>query len=173
MGGACAWASDALKMSDRENDCFHWFFRSLIDVRPALRTLLRLMSSARRAVVDAKSDAAGDGSCEEDVDTTTVRRRTSKAKCIIIRARMLGMSIDRMLVDTSRHFGINCPIRMAASNIWRGRSDPRKLTGSHRGDDFDGITDGQKKPIDCLFSPIAGPSRARWDRDGRMSRGTM
>ena len=139
-------------------------------MRPALRTLLRLMSSARRAVVDAKSDAAGDGSCEEDVVTTTVRRRTSKAKCIVIRARMLGISIDRMLVDTSRHFGINCPIRMAASNIWRGRSDPRKLTGPHRGDDFDGITDGQKKPIDCLFSPIAGPSRARWDRDGRMSR---
>jgi len=81
--------------------CFQWVFRSLIGERPALRTLLRLMSSARRAVADAKSDAAGDGFCEEDVVTTTVRRRTGKAKCISIRARTLGISIVRTLVDTS------------------------------------------------------------------------
>jgi len=101
----------------RQRLCFQWFFRSLIDERPALRTLLRLMSSDRRAVAVAKSDAAGDGSCEEDVVTTTVRRRTCKAKCISIRARTLGISIDGTLVDTSRHFGINCPIRIAASNL--------------------------------------------------------
>jgi len=39
--------------------CFRWFFRSLIDVRPALRTLLQLMSSARRAVVDANQMPSG------------------------------------------------------------------------------------------------------------------
>jgi len=114
-------------------------------VRPALRTLLRLMSSARRAVADAKLHAAGDGSCEEDAVTTTVRRRSCKAKCIFICARMLRISTDRTLADTSRHFGINCPIRMAASNIQTGQSGPRKLTGPHCGDDFDGMTDGQEK----------------------------
>jgi len=103
------------------------------------------MSSARRAVADAKSDAAGDASCEDDVVTTTVRRRTCNAKFIIIRARMLGFSIDRTLDDTSRHFGINCPIRMAASSLMTEQSGPRKLTGPHRVDDFDGMTDGQEK----------------------------
>jgi len=49
-----------------------------MDVRPALRTLLRLMSSARRAVVDAESDAAGDGSCEEDVVTSSDARRRAR-----------------------------------------------------------------------------------------------
>jgi len=34
---------------------------------------------------------------------------------------------------------------MAASNLLTGQSDPRKLTGPHRGDDFGGMTDGQEK----------------------------